>query len=167
MLLKRHIDVVVHTYMERLGEATKKKVEDEGVMSVTQKIFQDNDWLSSVDALVEQLIQKTNGSKNVDGDAATAGQSSPIQSQEKPDITNNPSALKDCCSINLGPCGVDVPYVSQFMITNKEIFKDLHSLEKKVIDYCFLEEIMDKLWVFWTILYSLLCFSRFITFLCF
>ena len=42
--------------MERLGEATKKTVEDEGVVSVTQQIFQDNDCLSSVDALVEQLI---------------------------------------------------------------------------------------------------------------
>ena len=44
--------------------------------------------MSSVDALVEQLIQKSNGSKDVDGDAAAAGQSTPIQSQEKPDITN-------------------------------------------------------------------------------
>ena len=44
--------------MERLGETTKKKVEDEGVVFVTQQIFQDNDWLSSVDALIEQLIQK-------------------------------------------------------------------------------------------------------------
>ena len=122
MLLKRDIDVVVHIYMERLGEATKKKVENEGVVSITQQIFQDNDWLSSVDALVKQLIQKTNGSKNVDGDAAAAGQSTPIQSQEKPDITNIPSALKECCSINLGPCGFDVPYVSQFIITNTEIF---------------------------------------------
>ena len=82
--------------MKRLGEAIKKKVEDEGVVSVTQQIFQDNDWLSSVDALVEQLIQKTNWSKNVDGDAAAVGQSTPIQSQEKPDITNIPSALKEC-----------------------------------------------------------------------
>ena len=40
--------------MERLGETTKKKVEDEGVVFVTQQIFQDKDWLSSVDALVEQ-----------------------------------------------------------------------------------------------------------------
>ena len=78
--------------------------------------------MSSVDALVEQLIQKSNGSKDVDGDAAAAGQSTPIQSQEKPDITNIPSALKECCSINLGPCGFDVPYVSQFIITNTEIF---------------------------------------------
>ena len=81
-------------------------------MSIAQKNFQDNDWLSSVDALVEQLIQNTNGSKNVDGDVAAAGQSTPIQSQEKFDITNIPSTLKECCSINLGPCGVDVPYVS-------------------------------------------------------
>ena len=44
--------------------------------------------MSSVDALVEQLIQRSNGSKDVDGDAAAAGQSTPIQSQEKPDITN-------------------------------------------------------------------------------
>ena len=121
MLLKRNIDVVVHTYMKRLGKTTKKTVEDEGVVFVTQQIFQDNDWMCSVDALVEQLIQKTNRFKNVDVDAA-AGQSTPIQSQEKPDITNIPSALKECCSINLGPCGFDVPYVSQFIITNTEIF---------------------------------------------
>ena len=63
MLLKRDIDVVVHTYMERLGKPSKKTVEDEGVVSVTRQIIQDNDWLSLVDALVEQLIQKTNGDK--------------------------------------------------------------------------------------------------------
>ena len=79
-------------------------------MSVTQQIFKDNNWLSSVDALVEHVIQKTNGSKNVDVNAA--GQSTPIQYQEKPDVTNIPSALKECCFINLGPCDVDVPYVS-------------------------------------------------------
>ena len=60
MLLKSDIDVVVHTCMERLGEATQKTIEDEGVLSVTQQIFEDNDWLSSVDAVVEQLLQKTN-----------------------------------------------------------------------------------------------------------
>ena len=81
----------------------------------------------------------------MDDDAAAGGQSTPIQSQEKPDITNIPSALKECCSINLVPCGVDVPHVSQFMITNKEIFKDFHSLEKEVMDHCFPEETMDKL----------------------
>ncbi|CAO2832422.1 unnamed protein product [Amaranthus hypochondriacus] len=131
--------------MERLGEATKKKVEYDGVVSVTQHIFQDNDWLSSVDAVVEELIQKTNGSKNVKGDVATAARkSTPVQTQEKPDVTNIPSALKECCSIKLRSCGVDVPYVSQFMITNKEIFKNMHSLEKEVMDYCFLKQTMDK-----------------------
>ena len=49
--------------MERLGKPSKKTVEDEGVVSVTRQIIQDNDWLSLVDALVEQLIQKTNGDK--------------------------------------------------------------------------------------------------------
>ena len=39
----------------------------------------------------------------MDGDAAAAvGQSTPIQSQEKPDITNIPPALKECCSIKPG-----------------------------------------------------------------
>ena len=70
MLLKRDIDIAMLTYMERLGEATKKTVEDKGVVSITQQIFQDNDYLSSLDELVEQLIQKTNGSKNMDVDAA-------------------------------------------------------------------------------------------------
>ena len=98
--MKRDIDVVVHTYMERLGDSTKT-VEDEVVVSVTQQIFQDNDSLSSVDALVEQLIQKKNGAKIVDIDAA--GQSTPISMQAKPDITNTPSGLKECCSINLEP----------------------------------------------------------------
>ena len=143
MLLKRDIDIVVHTYMESLGKATKQTVEDEGVVSVTQQAFQDNDWLSSVDALVELLIKNTNKAKNVHID--DVGISNPIQTQEKLDVTNIPSALKECCSISLGPCGVDVSYVSQFIITNKEIFKDLHSLEKKVMDYCILEKTMDKL----------------------
>ena len=70
MLLKRDIDIAMLTYMERLCEATKKTVEDKGVVSITQQIFQDNDYLSSLDELVEQLIQKTNGSKNMDVDAA-------------------------------------------------------------------------------------------------
>ncbi|XP_057547529.1 uncharacterized protein LOC130826050 [Amaranthus tricolor] len=30
------------------------------------------------------------------------------------------------------------------MITNKEMFKDVHSLEKEVMDYCFQEDTMDK-----------------------
>ena len=98
MLLKRDIDVVVHTFMEMLGEATKKTIEEESLVSVTQQIFQNNDWLSSVDALMEQLIQKTNGANNADINAA--GQYTPIQTQAKPNIANIPSALKEYSSTN-------------------------------------------------------------------
>ena len=84
---------------------------------------------------------KCNKTANIDA----AKQSTPIQTQAKLDIANIPSALKECCSINLGSFGVEVPYVSQFMITNKEIYKDLHSLEKEVLDFYFLKETMDKL----------------------
>jgi hypothetical protein len=101
--------------------------------------------LSSVDALVEDIIQKTHGSRNARGDSVDAGQCTPVPNQERPDETIVPSALKECCSIDLGARGVDVPYVSQFMINSREIFKDLCVLEKEVIDYCMLEGTMDKL----------------------
>jgi hypothetical protein len=144
-MLKRDIDVVVHTYMDRLCEASKKRFENEGVVSVTQQIFQDNEWLSSIDALVEELIKKSNCSQNVVVEITVAGHSTPDQNQEgEPDIMDVPSALKDCCSIELGPSGVDVPYVSQFMTLNNELFEDFCVLEKEVIDYCMLEETMDS-----------------------
>ena len=45
------------------------------------------------------------------------------------------------------------PVCVPVMITNKEIFKELHPLEKEVMEYCFLKETMDKLWVLWIIYY--------------
>ena len=68
--------------------------------------------MSSVDALVEQVIQKTNSAKNSDLDVG--GQSTPMQMQAKPIMVNIPSALKECCTINLGSCGIEVSYVSSF-----------------------------------------------------
>jgi hypothetical protein len=144
-MLKRDIDVVVHTYMDRLCEASKKRLEAEGAVSVTQEIFQDNEWLSSIDALVEELIKKSNCSQNVVVETTVVGHSTPEQHQEgELDITDVPSALKECCSLELGPSGVDVPYVSQFMTLNKELFHDFRVLEKEVMDYCLTEETMDN-----------------------
>ena len=44
--------------MKRLSEANKKNDKEEGVVSVTQQIFQNNDGFSFVNALVEQVIEK-------------------------------------------------------------------------------------------------------------
>uniref|UniRef100_A0A803LLD9 Ubiquitin-like protease family profile domain-containing protein n=1 Tax=Chenopodium quinoa TaxID=63459 RepID=A0A803LLD9_CHEQI len=54
-------------------------------------------------------------------------------------------ANKSLCSLDCGPVGVQVPFVTLFVKSNARIFKNLPQLHLEILDYCLLKDVsMDR-----------------------
>lgn len=134
-------------YNLRVGRGDKVVTNDE-VVSQTQKIWQNNDWLASIDAFCSVLINMN----NLMPEASTP--TNVVYLNNPPSTPTNllnvslvetliPTALKELCNLDLCKEATNFVLTSEFFTTNFQYTKGMKELELKVLDYSMLKKTMD------------------------
>lgn len=164
VVFKRDLEVITHSYCQRvtgynlrLGRRDKEVVTGDEILSQTQQIWENNDWLASIDEFCRLLINKNHPSvstspTNVQPVAPSPPAnvflnpppSTPINITMRPTIeTPIPTALKELCDLDLGKVVPNFLPASEFVTTNMQYLKGMKELELKVLDYSMLKETMN------------------------
>jgi hypothetical protein len=170
-IFRRDLDVITHTYCERVAAYRLRKskgtdeVSTEEVISETQQIWGNAEWLAHIDAFCAKMINKNKASAQPrhssphitlppSPTAAPQERSPPSRATTSTPTLNKPvaetpipSALKELCSLDLGKSIPDFFPASAFVSTNLKYLRSLKGLEMKVLDYAMTKETMDPAYV--------------------
>jgi hypothetical protein len=147
-------------------------VSTEEVLSETQQIWGNADWLAYIDAFCTMMINKNKAgaqpppsslnitpppspTADIPPPTAAPQERSPPSTPTTSTPTLNkpvaetpiPSALKELCSLDLGKTIPDFFPASAFVATNLKYLRSLKGLEMKVLDYAMTKETMDPAYV--------------------
>lgn len=151
---------------------TSKSTDDlsnEEIVSETQQIWGNKEWLTSIDTFCSMLINKNKPGRQegTTPPSPTANNPPPTPTNKTPNETNPPSTLKDStsthinppvdpsvetpipsdlkelCSLDLGKGVSDFFLALEFVASNLKYVNCMKELELHVLDYVITKETMD------------------------